>query len=402
MKKMKKNVLLIPFVAVLTLLAFGFVSADDLASKVTTEFNSVYLGSGVTMAGDVAATVPVRVVFDAIKDVSDVKVKVYMEGYRDDIYAASSRFDVVKGVTYNKLLSLTLPSDVNKQSEGYTLYVEIVNKNDRTIEEYVVSVQRESYVYDVLSVDYDSKVSAGETVPVTVVVKNVGYNRMDDTYVVVSIPELDVSSRAYVGDLVATESCDDNSCEEEEDSLYRTVYVDIPDNAVKGVYALEVKAYNDDAEYVTTDLISVDSSAATAVLASVKSQDFNAGETAKYDLIIVNSGDDVRVFNLNSISGDDLSVSVPSIVIVAPDSSETVKVEVAADSDAEIGTYTFSVDVDGESIVFGANIVGKNSSAFVTALIVALAIVLVVLLVVLVVLLTKKDKAAEEVETSYY
>ena len=401
MKNMKRNLLLIPFIAVLTLLVASFASAG-LATGINTEFNGVILSTtGQTMAGDVMNTVPVRVTFIADDNATDVKVKVYMEGHRDDVSVSTDRFDIEDDVTYTKLLSLDLPSDSNDLSEEYTLYVEIVSKNDISEARYTVSMQRNSYTFEILSVDYSSKVKGSDVFPVSVVIKNTGYNRMDDTYVVVSIPSLGVSTRGYVGDLVPTECCDDN-CEDEEDSLYRTVYLKIPSNAASGVYEMRVEVYNDDAEDVVTEMISVGDSATTMILASVKNQDLNAGETVTYDLVIVNSADDVKVFELDSISGDVLSVSVPSVVTVRPDSSKIVSVVVSAASDAKVGTYTFSVDVDGEQTVFGANVVGGSVSASVVALTVILVIVFIVLLAVLVVLLTKKEKTIEEVETSYY
>ena len=396
---MKRNILLIPFIAVLTLLIGGLASAE-LADNINTEFNSVGLGGGITMVGDVNDVVPVRVTFIAGENMSDVKVKVYMEGHRDDVSVSTNRFDIENGITYTKLLSLQLPSDSDDLSEEYTLYVEVVSKNDRSEEEYTVSMQRESYTFEVLSVDYSSRVSAGDVVPVSVVVKNAGYNRMDDTYIMVSIPALGISTRGYVGDLISTEY--DEDYDDKEDSMLRTVYLKIPTNVNSGVYDLEVEVYNDDAETVVTRLISVDDSTSTLVLAAVKNQDLSAGETVTYDLIIVNSADDVKVFNIRSVSGDVLSVSAPSVVTVGSDSSETISITVKAANDAAIGTYTFSVDVDGEQIVFGANVVGTSVSTSVVALTVILVIVFVVLLAVLVVLLTRKEKPMEEVETSYY
>lgn len=398
MKNMKTNVLLIPFVAVLTLLVASFASAG-LASNIDTEFNGVVLGSN-TMVGDVDDVVPVRVTFSAIANATDVKVKVYMEGHRDDVSASTSRFDIENGVDYTKLLSLKLPSDADDLSEGYTLYVEVVSKNDKSEEQYDISMQRESYTFEIKSIDYNSKVKAGDVFPVSVVVKNTGYNRMDDTYVVVSIPALSVTSRGYVGDLIPTEDYIDY--DDEEDSMYRTVYVKVPENAASGVYEMEVQAYNDDAKTVVKQLVSIGDSASTVVLAAVKNQDLMAGETITYDLIIVNSADDVKVFKLNSVSGSDLTVSVPSVVTVGPKDSKTVSVAVTAAKDAKVGTYTFSVDVDGEQTVFGANVTGGSVSSSVVALTVILVIIFVVLLAVLVVLLTKKEKPIEEVETSYY
>ena len=396
---MKKNVFLIPFIAVVTLLIVGFASAE-LANSIKTELDDVELASGVVMVGTVGETVPIKVIFDANYSVNDVKIKVYMEGHRDDVSASTSRFDIESGNTYTKILSLELPSDSDDLSEQYTLYVEIISANDRSETNYIVSIQRESYDFEVLSVDYSSQVAAGDIFPISVVIKNTGYNRMDDSYVVVSIPDLDISTRSYIGDLDPVENYDyDNH---EEDSVSKTVYLKVPANSELGVYDLEVKVYNDDTEEITTQLINVDDSNAILIVAAIRNQDLSAGETVSYDLIIVNSADEVKVFNIESISGDVLSVSTPLLVSIGPDSSETISIVVKADSDAAIGTYAFSVNVEGKQTVFGANITKAAVSTSVVALTVILVIIFVVLLAVLVVLLTRKEKPIEDVETSYY
>ena len=164
---------------------------------------------------------------------------------------------------------------------------------------------------------------------------------------------------------------------------------------------MKVVAYNDDSETSVSKLISVDDSAST-VLAAIKNKDLNAGETITYDIIIVNSADEVKVFNLNAVSGDVLDVSVPSVITVGPDASKTVSVTVSADKNAAVGTYAFSVDVNGKQVILGANVVKANASTSIVALTVILVIIFVVLLAVLVVLLTQKEKPTEEVETSYY
>jgi len=335
MEKMKRNLLLIPFVAVATLMVLSFVSAG-LATDVDVEFNSVELGASTTMVGDVGDVVPVRVTFKALTDAEDVKVKVSMEGHRDDVSASTSRFDIEDNNVYTKLLNLKLPSDSDELSEKYTLYVEIVSKDDRTEQKYTISIQRESYTIEVLTVDYSSKVFAGDVVPISVVVRNNGYDRLDDVYVRVSIPALAISSRGYVGDMVPTEDCvllengDDvivSNCDgDDEDSVEKIISLKIPENAKSGVYELEVEAYNKDAEVVVTKLISVGDSASTMVLAAAKNKDLNAGETVTYDLVIVNSADKVKVFNIESVSGNVLSVSVPSVVTVGHDSSESVAI----------------------------------------------------------------------------
>lgn len=400
--KMKTKALLIPLFAICSLLLVSFVSAGELATGVETRFNDVSLTtSGMTMAGAVGDTVPVRVTFEAIQNMSDVRVKVSIEGTRDDVEASTSRFNIIYGVVYTKLLSLELPSDLKDLDKEFTLYVEIVSADDRTEKEYSVRMQRETYDLEILSVDYNSQVSAGDVLPVVVVVKNTGYERADDNYVVVSIPELGVSSRGYAGDLVPTENCDDD-CDDEEDSVLKTVYLQIPANAVSGVYDLEIKVSNSDSSTSLRKLVNIGADASTQVFASVKTQDIKAGETKTYDLVVVNSGDDVKVFNVMAVSGSALSISVPSVVTVGPKSSATIPVSVTASDDADIGTYTFSVDVNGEQVVLGANVTGGSVSASVVALTVVLVVVFVVLLVVLIVLLTRKESPIEEVETSYY
>lgn len=404
MEKMKRNILLIPFIAVLTLMITSLVSADGLAYTGEVQFNDVKLNEyGSTMVGMVGEVVPIRAIFTATKDASDVRLKVRIEGTRDDVYASTERFDILKDVTYTKLLSLKLPSDLEDDlDKNFTLYVELVSATDRTEVSYNIRMQRGSYTLEILSVDYEPTVEAGEVIPVSVVASNNGFNRAQDNYVVVSIPALGISSRGYVGDLDPLE--DYNNDDHEEDSAEEVVYLKIPSDAQSGVYEMEIELYNDDSSVSTTELISVKGGVKARVLASVKSQDIAAGGSATYELILVNSGNDLKVFSISAASGNNLRVDVPSIVTVGPQSSETVSFTVSAPSDAQAGTYAFSVAIDGEEMVFGANVVesSTNVSTPVVALTVILVIIFIVLLAVLITLLARKEKPAEEVETSYY
>ena len=402
---MNAKALLISLMAVFAVvLVASAVSATSLATIDSVEFNGVELNElDTNIAGFAGDTVPVRVTFRANADSEDVKVRVEIYSGRDDVIETTGRFNVVAGNTYTKLLSLELPDDLKGITKDLTLSVRIYDANhdtDDVEQEYVVKMQRESYEFDILSIDYETSVSAGDIVPVSVVVENTGFNELEDGYVVVSIDELGVSKRGYFGDLVAV----DNDDEDSTDSLQKTVYLRIPDSADAGVYTLDVRVYNSDASASAESLIKIDGSASGAVLAAVKNQDLKAGETKTYDLIIVNPSDSVKVYTIQAVSGTALQVSVPSVVTVGPESSETVPVQVTATSGAGVGAYTFSVDVNGEQVVFGANVTGgrASTSSSVIALTVVLVIVFVVLLIVLIVLLTRKDKPIEEVETSYY
>lgn len=400
---MNTKTLLVPFIAVLAVLIVGIASAASLASSVSTTFNDVNLGSGITMAGVTGETVPIRVSFVADRNAEDVRVKVWMDGFRDEVYASTSRFSTISGSTYSKLLSVELPSDLEDLSKVFTLKVGIVNAADETEVTYTVKVQREDYTSDILSIDYNSKVSAGETFPVTVVVKNNGMQDLEDGYVVVSIPSLGIATRAYFGDLVAVENCSSNC--DEEDAVQKVVYLKVPESAEAGLYEILVRVYNKDLTKTVSKTISVGDSASTSIIAANKNQDVKVGETKKFDLIVVNSGSGIKVYNLQAVAGAGLSVSVPSIITVSADSSTVVPVSVTALSGADIGSHSFSVDVNGQRVALTANVIAgsyKPVSTSVLALTVILVIIFVVLLIVLIVLITRKDKQPEQAETSYY
>ena len=400
LKKMNTKTLLVPFVAFLAILVVGFASAL-VSGTVTTSFNDVVLTtSSNPMIGATGETVPVRVTFTSDISASDVRVKVWMDGYRDEVSASTNRFAVESNTQVSKLLALKLPSDISSVSKDFTLHVSIASSTDLVLASYNVRVERESYSFDIQSVDYDSRISAGDVIPVSVVVENNGYERADDGYVVVTIPELNVFAKGYFGDLIQTDNC--TECND-LDSLQKTVYLRIPDNANAGVYDLVVKVYNKDSTKTVTKSVSVEGSASTQALASVKNQDVQVGETVTYDLIVVNSGNKVKVYNIQTVSGTALSVSAPALVSVGPQSSVNVPITVTPTSKAEEGSYTFTVSVDGQQVVYGANVVSGNVSTSVVALTVVLVIIFVVLLIVLIVLLTRKEKTTEEtVETSYY
>ena len=403
---MKKSILLAPFFAVIAVLALSLVVAEDVAypTSIQVEFNGVDLDNNNFFVGDVDDTIPIRVTFKSLESDSDVRVKVYIEGHRDDVSARTERFDVIANGVYTKLLNLKLPSDADELTEDYTLYVEIVSSTDRTEKAYDLKVQRESYTLEILSVDYDSKVAAGDVIGVSVVAKNNGFNRADDNYVIISIPELGVSARGYMGDLVAVENSLDD---DEEDSVERIVFLKIPWDTKGGVYDLQVEVYNEDTRVSKKSLISIGDSMSLRVIATTNNREISSGETAIYNLVIVNSGDDIQVINLRASSSRDLNINLPGVVTVRPDSSETIDIRVTADDDADRGRHTFTVDVNGEVVTFTANVDknGITSDSSTIVLVVILAIVFIVLLAILISLLVGRrnvthNKAVEE--TSYY
>ena len=244
---MKQKTILVSFIALFAIvLALSTVSAfadiDDVI------INDISVVSN-TAAGEVSNTVPVEVKFTAMEDVSDVRVKVYIEGYRNEISDSSARFRIVEGSTYIKRFSLDLPStmDLDEDPEALDLYVRISAKGEDAIEElYPITMQRDLYGLTLLSIEAPEAVNAGSVIAIDVVLHNSGSDRLDDTYVRVSIPGV-VERNVYFGDIAADI---DDDYDHIRDTVNKRIYLTIPSDAISGIYNLEVEAYNYDSDVI--------------------------------------------------------------------------------------------------------------------------------------------------------
>jgi len=411
MKTNMESKKLLVFVTAVFALAIVLVSGVTAFAGITSiEVNDVEVLFGTNIAAFSGETLPVRVVFDALSDAQDVRVKAWIAGERD-LAISSERFDVLSGSTYSRLLNVRIPSGIDP-SEDFTLMVSLENRADGVGDQESVSIagQRESYSVSVLDVDVDTKVKAGDNLVIDIVLKNTGRQLAEDTFVRVTIPQLGISEKVYFGDLSALDqpNKDNPNAHEREDAGARRIQLSIPSNARSGVYVVEVEAFNSDTiETVTRKVAIVGASEDTIVVSPATSKTFAAGENAKYGLTLVNTGNTVRVFDftVESTSGS-LSIDAISPVVVVPaGTSKTVRFDVVA---SDNGEYNFAVNVNSngelvEKVDFTANVKGTNIAGNATVLLtVILAIIFVVLLVVLIILLTRKPNTAEEFGESYY
>lgn len=258
MKAMK--LLSLFFVMLLALVATSFVAAGSLPVSINqVNVNDVELTGSNVIAASPEETVPVVIKFTSSADLEDLKVKVWVEGYKNDVSASTTRFDVLNGSSYIKRLSLTLPNtqDMDDVDETLTLYVRVSDKNDEVEEEYKVRLQRDSYVFEVLSVEAPYKASAGEVVALDIVLKNIGSRELEDAFVTISMPELGVSRKVYFGDLTPTDDAD----ADKEDARERRAYIVIPTDVKSGDYTLEVKASNYDSIETVRKVMTITGSA---------------------------------------------------------------------------------------------------------------------------------------------
>ncbi len=356
--------------------------------------------SGVSVeAGDV---VPVEIFFKAGKNATDVEVSAWVEGERSD--AAEKDFaDLIEGKSYHARLSLRFPEDLDETEEDLTLFVRIEADGGSFEDEFDINVQREPDKASIIFAETVREVEAGSSFPVDIVLKNLGRHELDDAIVRVSIPELGISRRAYFGDLVAVE---DNGDNDDEDARERRIYLRIPSNVESGVYDLVIEGGNEDSvDRMETSISIAGAEGATKVIVPVKSREIAQGDTETYEVIIVNKGNSVGVYEVMPQTSENIVVSVDNPVVTVPaGESKTVNIRVKG---LEEGTHSFGVDVTAdnnlvESVALTGSVTGETQVSDIAILTIVLAIIFVVLLIVLIVLLTRKPTAEEELEESYY
>ena len=391
-KRMNTKNLMVSFVAiVMALFLVATVSASPLADVTYVTVNGIAVYNGTSPIADVSVvageTITVKVYFTADEDDTDVTVKAEIEGDKVDFEDETQPFDVEKDSMYRKVLNLKVPYELKDAKNGtVTLNIEFDGKNyDVEVNDILLKVQRPSYNVDFKSINVAQNVEVGETFPIDVVLKNTGYNDLEDLYVTARISALDVEKTSYFGDLVAIEDPNDD---DDTDTLSRRFYLTVPYDVLTGAYTLEVEVSNEDTVLSKTVVVEITNSFPELVIKSGDS------------LILVNPTDKVVGYKIFPESPASVS---ESIVFVQAGSSETVVVTTNAQGEYSLDVSVFSMDGKLVSTVTftGSEEVASLASPIVI-LTVVLAIIFLVLLVVLIVLVTKKPEKAEEFGESYY
>lgn len=379
---------------------------DNLADITDVKVNGMVADSSnenpiSVIAGETAF---IEVYFTSDVDASDVRLEAEIEGEKIDVDAKTSRFDVENGKKYVKVLKLDIPQELKDEvSNDLELDIEIWNDDYKTeTDQFILRAQRSSYDAAVMSIETDTAVNAGETIPVEVNLKNIGYNYIDDLYLTLKIPALEIEKEVYIGDVSELECEDDCN---EEDTVAEKLYLEIPNDAESGDYTIEAEASNDDFSINDGKQISVTNEHPDRILVGSSRKSVKAGETAHYELLLINPTDSLKTYELVEESSSDVSVDLGSSLIAVPaGTTKTVTLEAEAQ---ESGEYDFNVDVfSGSNLVESSELTLDVSEEDVMdpvfALTIVLAIIFVVLLVILIVLLGKKPQKEEDFGESYY
>lgn len=407
--------LLVLLVAAFALVAFASsVSAFGTVTLVEVDGTEVFPDSS-DLQLDAGETVSVRVEFTANEAAENVRVRARFLGESE--VESKEIPEVVAGGEYSRTVQLQIPYDFSGdeedllQSRELRVIVESTDNGDIQVPLIEIGSFRESYRLDILAVDMQPEVRAGESFAVDVVLKNRGHFFADDAFLRVSIPELGLETTTYYGDL----SSFDQSNPDKEDAVERRTFLRIPVNAPAGLYTVIFEAFDDESRVTAERRVLVTGASEGALpVPSETSKTFSVGETAEYKLTLVNRGTTISVYMLDVNAPSNLNVRLSDNIVVVPAGSSRT-VSIFADSSVR-DDYTFTVNVNSEegAVVaqetFFANVVenggngsGITGTANATVLLtVILAIIFIVLLVVLIVLLTRKPETKEEFGESYY
>jgi len=411
MKKTKMNTknLVVTFCTfALALFLVASVSAADITTNYQVDVDGIQVATNTGLTTNTASVVAgqeftLKVYFTSNVDDTDVILEATIEGQKDEYRAITTVFDVEADHQYRKVLVLQVPYELQDElSNDLTLSIKIDGKDYKTtFDDITLRVQRPSYNAVVMSATTPSTISAGENFPVEIVLKNMGYNDLEDVYASVSIPELGVSQGPkWFGDLVSLENCT-GDCNN-EDTVVGQLYLKTAYTTKPGVYDLQVIVQNGDTRTVEHKQITISNEFVENILVTSSMKSVAVGEEAVFDLLIVNPTDNVKVYKI--VTDGDVLTASQSVVAVPAGSSTTVKI---AGSASEQGKYTFNVNVyEGNNLAktvpLELNVEGNSSNNTVVVLTIILAIVFLVLLVVLIVLLGKKPEKTEDFGESYY
>lgn len=366
-----------------TPLTGGIVNIDKI------EVNGINANNDVSViAGE---TVQVRIFFTATTDIpstteveesaSNLRVRAVIEGEKQDIETRTEFFDVENGKSYVKTLSLRVPFNLRYQvSEDLPLNIKIWNSDLSTqVSDLKLRVQRPSYNVEITAVNTDRTVKAGEIFPIEIVLRNRGYNNLEDLSVNLKIAGLNIEKTAFFGELVNVRT----STEDGVDTVVGKLYLTVPYDAKPGVYTLEVKASNEDT--ISTRV------------AEVRIENEFPVTAIKTDsgLLLVNPTNSLVAYRVVTPT-DESIVTVPaglSRTVELTPTSEDYSVTILTMSGRVVETFNFRASEQPEPTAISSTVVVFT---------VILALIFLVLLIVLIVLITRKPQKSEDLGESYY
>jgi len=396
-------------------------AADFDISKVEVDDITI-TESGDAVHVEADSTVEVEVYVQGNGSSDDVKVRAWIGGYEyGSIEDRTEIFEVENNVDYRKTLTLRIPKDIDA-SDDYTLHVEIFDDDNSVDKDFTLRVQEKRHFLDIQDVILrpSSQIEAGRVLFTTVRVENLGDKKEEDIKVSVAIPELGVSSRDYIDELVPVENTDDD--DEETSASSNEIFLRVPKDARTGDYEVLVEvSYNRGHDVVRAKTlvhvegVSVAGLDDTIISVDSQSKSVDAGEQTGYRIMVANMGEEVQRYSLE-VSGENLWATSrvdPLFVTVRPGETGELNALLTVKEDAPQGRNSFVAKVrSGDQLVKEISLtadVNDGSLSFGDGTRKALTVVFGVLVVLLIILglvvafnKMKGDEGEGEEGTNYY
>ncbi len=298
-------------------------------------------------------------------EVDDVKVKAWIGGHEfGDIEDTSSIFTVQEGITYKKVLRLDIPSDFNvNENDDTTLNVEVFDSDNNRRESFPVRIQEQRHSLNIIDVILNPGLSidAGKVLFGTVRAENLGEKTERDIKVVMSIPELGLSTRTFIDELVNEVDAENEDEDDRVSASSDELFLKIPENTKEGTYTLKVQViYNrghttEERTYaLNVNGITPVTTQETVVSIDSTSQSVEAGKGAVFKLTVTNMGSKAATFTADAagVSSWGSSRVDPSSITVLPDQTGEMFVFVSANENADSGEKAVTLTVkSGDSVV---------------------------------------------------
>jgi len=231
------GMLLLVLLAVVTVVSAA--TSDYRFDKV--EVNSILADASTTVFVERGQSLDVNVFLTGTNNtVDNTRVKVWLGGYEyGDVEAESEIFQVEPTISYVKRLTLNVPDDL-ESSKTYTLHVQAADEVGSLENTYSVRVKEKRHslvIQDVMFNPNTLSVEAGNNLFATVRVENTGDKKEENVKVVLSVPELGISVRNYIEELVPREV---SGSDEESSGNSGELFLKIPDSAKAGTYDVKV------------------------------------------------------------------------------------------------------------------------------------------------------------------
>jgi len=383
-KKMNKTLKALGIIMLLVVSMLGVTSlaaadAQNDVEVLNVEINGVDMNplSPDTISVELGETIDIEVdLWSEAKDAEDLKIEAWVGGYEYDLIEdTTSMFDLKSGVIYTKDLSLNLPSDMDvSEGEEYTLNLRIYDSGSVGSFEFVLFIERARHTLNLLDVEFDSNVNAGENLEVDVRVENFGENKEENIRVEAELVGVD-SDRTYIDELAAFE--DDEDSDESSDSASLTL--NVGDDVVSGEYELLVTvSYNrghdsmTESYTVTVDGVEAvadteaDVTEGTIIAVDSTSLSLVAGDENSLKVLIANLGSEDAMYTV-AVSGTQLwadSTVSPSFLSVPAGQVGEAYVYLTAKDNAEAGDHVFTLQIsEGDDLVGEASLTATVSAA---------------------------------------